>query len=254
MGKPEAVKKSTIVSVMIVKKVESIFANSVLLSTQGRFKSEIHVVPNYIYLSNSDSTVIMEFNVPEIKSEFSFYPEDYESSEIEIGNNVASFITRTDDWIKKKTVNVPTEEKRNLVISAFKELWNKSTREGEEFKNIPKKDSLGFHFKKSELSLLDDRLSHLEICGSDGDLCLLQRDIYTGNRVTLTANSDSSLFKTKRPDFGPVSVRTSDFKALFNFHQSLHINLYDNYALITSHNAPLTRIIISYCSFNEMKD
>ena len=225
------------------KNVESIFATSVLLSSQGRFKTEVHVVPNYIYLINADNTVIMEFNVPDIPKdlEFSFFPEDYESNHLLLQENTTKFITETSNWIRTKEVSVPSEEKRKVTVESFNSLWLESNGE-----------HLDFNFNKKDLSLLEDRLSHIEIAAHEGKLILRQRDIYSGNSLVLTKTENPTLFKTTRPDFGPIAVRTGDFKALFHYHSNLTLSVYSNITLAWGNTVPVMRSILSHCHFNEM--
>lgn len=228
--------------VNVDKRLELIFSQAAALSQSGRMKSEIHVLPGEVFLLNGDGTVLMRFDTPGVKSRFAFRTDDYDSQNIRILDGELSFVQDTGDWERIKTpAQIPTD-KTVQVTESWGELCAESDSPG-----------ASFSFDRSHLSLIEERMSHLEISSVTGKMLLLQRDIYSGTIVRIWEGEKAGdLFKPSRADFGPVALRTSDFLALFAFQNSLTIDLYQNWARVRGQSRPPYEAFISGCTFGEM--
>lgn len=228
--------------VEVSKRLELIFSQAAALSQAGRFRSEIYVMPGEVFMANGDGTVVMRFEAPFAKNSFAFKTDDYDSSTVKVGaDGSVSFVTQANGWTREKTPQTISLEKGKEIKKAWKSLTKQKVSE------------ISFTFHRDRLSLLEERMSHLEISSYDGRILLLQRDIYSGTivRVWEDGSSDGLGIK-KRPDFGPVALRTGDFLALFAFQSQITLNLFEDWAYAQGGAQPPYEAVLGTCIFDEM--
>lgn len=224
------------------KRLEQIFSQAAGLSQAGRMKSEVWVMPNEIFLINGDLTVMMRFEAPGVKNAFAFRTDDYDSSSLKIQDGQVSFIQQNGDWERIKTP-APMEAGKGAQIKKIWESYSK-TKPGPEFS-----------FHRDNLTLIDESMSHLEISGIKDKIQILQRNIYTGATTRIQDNPKAAgLLQNKRPDFGPVALRTNDFIAMFAFQQSLSFAFQTQWVWVSGNTSPAFNAVVGACLFNEMME
>ena len=191
---------------------EYIFSHAVALHQSGRLKNNIYVHQRDVYILNADHTLLIQFQLPPkeptFKNPIGFAANDYDSDEFEEKDGKIIFTQKTDRLIRTKTCAAADGTFAD-ADTIFKSLWS-------DFFGIRAEVA----FNKDELSFLEDNLSHVEFKGEDGEWILTQRDIYTGNIIEIQENQ-VGLLKGDIPDFGPIGIRTNDFKALFQFNEDV---------------------------------
>lgn len=84
-------------------------------------------------------------------------------------------------------------------------------------------------FSKSSLDLLDTALSHIEFVTKNGEFKILQRDIYSGDLISLERKLEAEGLGLTEPEdilpdsLDPLGIRTGDFLALFNFNDKINV-------------------------------
>lgn len=228
-------------SLTIGKRLELIFSQAAALSQTNRFKSKIYLLPGEVFLTNMDGTALFRFDAAEVKNSFGFAADDYDSSSIRVSSEgVVSFIMESGEWEREKSKPSLDMEVANMLKKRWGNIRNEKT-------------FLRFSFHKNHLSLLSDRLSHLEIGVVKGRLFFLQRDIYSGSMTRVWENgSKEGLLKSIRPDMSPIAIRTSDFISLFAFRNNIQVSLHPLWAFCTSIENPKMEAILGACFFGEM--
>lgn len=197
----------------ITGQVERIFAQAVALDQSGGLKNAIYASGREIIIINFDYTVLLRFRLRGTEAAFehpiSFKANDYDSNEFEEQDGRIIFTTEQSGYKRKKTCGtaemVPDEAK--TLLSHY--LDNSGERQL-------------VVIDRAALSLLDDDLSHIEFSGKKGEpLKMIQRNVYSGGVVEVMEANDSLFQQTLSHDFGPVGIRTNDFKALFTFQDQL---------------------------------
>lgn len=193
--------------------VEQIFAQAVALDQSGGLRNTIFVIEDRIYVMNYDHSVLMRFKLRKSENVFtqsiSFKANDYDSEMFEQKDNKIIFHQESERFTRKKicgTTDITPEE----VDEIFNEFYN---NESERQK---------ITLNKEILSLLEDELSHIEFSAEEGDgIKLIQRNIYSGGIIEIE-EKNNGLFHTRfESGFGPLGMKTGDFKALFNFQDTL---------------------------------
>jgi len=223
---------------VVDKRLETIFAQAV-----GLAKSEIYVYPGEVLIVNTDGTAMLRFECPGLKTEyFAFKTEDYDSNVISVVDGEVSFITKSGTWTREKTPEQIPKERGKAVKATWDSIIADVDRKAR------------FTFSKEQMSLIDDRLSHMEISAVSNRILILQRDIYSGaiTRIWEDGSTDGLLGAQIRPDFGPVALRTSDFTSLFSFQKQLTIDMQDRWAVCTGPLQPKFEAIIGACTFDEI--
>jgi hypothetical protein len=194
--------------------VEEIFAQAVSLDQSGGLKNTIYAVGHEIYILNYDHTVLLRFRLRASEGTFetpiSFKANDYDSNVFEEKDGKIIFTSGNGEYQRKKicgTTDLSPEEVRDL--------FNKYATE--------KEGRIVTNLSSSVLSLLDTELSHIEFSGNEGEsIKMVQRNIYSGGIIEVTKNEEGNLFKESLDfNFGPVAIKTDDFKALFYFQEVL---------------------------------
>lgn len=193
--------------------VEQIFAQAVALDQSGGLKNTIFVIEDRIYVMNYDHSVLLRFKLRKSENVFpqsiSFKANDYDSEMFEQKDNKIIFHQESDRFSRKKicgTTDITPEE----VDDIFNEFYNNDSER--------QKISLN----KEILSLLDDELSHIEFSAEPGEgIKLIQRNIYSGGIIEVKEKKNGLFHTTFESGFGPLGMKTGDFKALFNFQDNL---------------------------------
>ena len=227
----------------ISKRVETIFAQAVALEQRG-FKNTIHCLNNKVYIVNYDHTVILQCPLRKSEVSFenpiSFKADDYDSEKFYEKDGKIVFETQEKGYVKKKTCGVPgiTPEQIQKVFRSY----------------ATKDKSSYFTLSKDCTTLLENRLSHIELSIKKNEINLLQRDIYSGTIIEVTPkskgllNTNSNLPST----FGPVGLKTKDFMSLFLFHDQLKFYPQGNdYLLIEDFKKDL-KGIMAFCLYDEI--
>lgn len=202
-----------------VKTTENVFTYARALDQEGRQKNIIFCFGNVIYILNDDRTIILKFpSTQEFKTPVIFYANDYDSEEFEVRGDKIVFILRDGKFVREVFCRVP-----GMAFEDAEGLFNK-------FWDTELLGKSTMIFEKTSLSLLDENLSHIEFAVKDKEIIILQRDIYTGKliklkrmRVGMNLHQDAFL-----QDFGPLGMRTNDFKALFSYDETIKIHFLPN--------------------------
>lgn len=230
-------------------RVESIFAIAVALSENERMRNTIYCTGNSVYVMNSDNTVLLHFPLKGAEKPFAhsvaFKAADYESPEFgedEEGRIV--FLSSAEGYEKKVSCKAPerTPEEAAALFAKYSSL---------------KESSYEVSFSSSFLSLLDRDLSHVEFAVEKDRLWIRQRNIYSGALIEITPKKASLLGRVKGQltEFGPIALRTTDFCALFSFHETLTFRFTDKLGYCTVHGRNTLysmRGVISQCLYDEL--
>lgn len=222
---------------------EGMFAQAVALAQNGRMKSTIHCGGSEIFIMNMDSTLLLRYRSPQEFSEpFSFFANDYESPRIRVEDGKIVFIQNHEGIRRTKVCTAP-----GLSFVEAKKLWDgfKVTKE------------FAITLTKELTDFLEDSLSHVELGKAEGDpVLLVQRDIYSGTRIEIQKNKSArSLFELEDIEltFGPLGIRTVDFRALFTFCSSLTFYIQPNTPWIYfEDNLQVMSGILGLCLYDEL--
>jgi hypothetical protein len=198
--------------------IERIFSYGVALEQSGTQKNAAFCWENIIYIMNSDKTLLLRFeaSVNEFKEPIRFFLSDYDSPNFTSDGNSITFLQNGEEFLRKKKCRIP-----NQTFQEVEELFYKFYDTEKMKWRIP--------FHKSSLDLLDTNLSHVEFVTKDGELKILQRDIYAGSLVQLERRLIPEGLGLMEPEdvlpdsLSPMGMRTGDFLALFNFNDKVDI-------------------------------
>jgi hypothetical protein len=201
--------------------VEEIFAQAVALDQSGGLKNTIYATGTEIFILNYDHTVLLRFKLRKSEGMFdnpiSFKANDYDSNHFEEKEGKIIFYSSITDksgkpvYERKKicgTTDLTPEEVKTLFSNYVADVEDRSE----------------VILSKEVLSLLDTDLSHIEFSGNEGEtMKMIQRNIYSGGIIEVEkSQNETELFKEElEQDFGPVAMKTDDFKALFTFQDAL---------------------------------
>jgi hypothetical protein len=206
-------RKSSVIT--ITNLIEDIFLHATALAQSGSLWNAIYALEREIYIFNYDHTVLLRFRLRDTESAFShpisFRANDYDSNKILEEDGRIVFITHQGDFQKKKIcgkAEFEPDEIRSLC-SHFLSLKDHAVEK--------------VTLDKDLLSFLNPYLNHIEFSGKKGGyLKMVQRNIYDGGIVEIQEQSKSIFASdTLKNDFGPVGLKTNDFKALFTFLNTL---------------------------------
>lgn len=197
--------------------VEEIFAQAVALDQSGGLKNTIYAIGHEIYILNYDHTVLLRFRLRQSEGTFetpiSFKANDYDSNIFEEVDGKIIFSSSNGEYQRKKicgTTDLTPEEVKTLFGKYIVEKGNRANS----------------MLSNNVLSLLDSELSHIEFSGEQGELIkMIQRNIYSGGIIEVTKSDKGNMFKEElENDFGPVAIKTDDFRALFTFQEALQFS------------------------------
>lgn len=198
----------------VSSRVEDIFAHAVAMDQAGKLRNTIYTIESEVYIINQDNTVMLRFPLRDSEQSFkepiSFRANDYDSRAFHEEGGKIVFTTEADGWKRTKTCGTPdaTPEEVRAMFKKFKPV---------------KTNKVMLH--KSICGLLEENLSHVEISAEDGELSIIQRNIYSGAVIELTRAEAGGLGVASGDemdsDFGPLGLRTPDFMALFAFNDHL---------------------------------
>lgn len=217
---------------------EMMFAQAVALSQNGRMKSTVHVGKKIIFILNMDSTILIRFKSnQEFPKSFSFFANDYESNNIEIREGKVAFITKKGNISREKECITPKSN-----YSEIKKYWLEHKYNSNN----------SFTLTSNIVQFLEEGLSHVEISKLENEkLSLVQRDIYSGSKVSISLEDDfSEIYDTFIPTFG---LRTNDLKALFSFEDSISFKpqTLKNWIYFEGNSGRMAGII-STCIYDEL--
>lgn len=186
---------------------ETMFAQAVALTQNGKMKSTIHCGEDNVYILNMDNTILMRFQSPQVFEEkFSFFANDYESPRLTIEDEKVVFTTNKDGLKRTKTCPAP-----KTSYAEIDKLW----------KTFSPDKSHAVTLVRDMIQLLDDGLSHVELSKEpDAPVQLLQRDIYSGHKIVVEkSKSGAGLLDLEDESFTfqTIGIRTVDFSSLFTF-------------------------------------
>jgi hypothetical protein len=200
----------------VTKRIVKIFAQAQALQQNGRLKSTIYCLKKAVFIMNQDHTILIRFPLRSGETPFkkpvSFNANDYDSSQfVEKDGNVV-FTTSVGEYVREKSCRSPQFRPKYV-----KKLFGKLESD-ESLKSAENNISLG----SGLLKCLNDNLSHIEFRGKDGELKIVQRDIYAGSVIRVTARTEDGLHKKRKiQDFKAIGIRTNDFVSLFLFAETL---------------------------------
>ena len=227
-------------------KLETIFSHAVALDQAGRFRNTIFVQDKEIFILNMDNTVLLRFGLPKSSAEFeepiSFRANDYDSSNFYEEDGRIVFVQKGSEMIRKKscgTAAITNGEVQNM-FSEFPPLTeNKVT------------------LHKNTLSLLEEKLSHIELSAEDGNFKIVQRNIYDGTVIELERSKAKGFgINTKdkiNEDFGPIGMKTNDFMALFSFNDTVIFGFEEgeDYCRVQGRNFNMNGVV-ALCVYDEL--
>jgi len=227
-------------------RIETIFSHAVALDQAGRLRNLIFVRDKNVFILNQDHTVFLRFILPagaQFSSDVSFKACDYDSPSFSDREGLIVFEQRAGDLVREKSCTTP----------------GMSPKEAEElFAGFPPVSDNKVSLHKDVLSLLDERLSHIEFSGAGGELRIIQRNIYDGTVITIKREEGSGFGVSKtdsiQTDFGPIGLRTNDFMALFAFNDHLTFSFGEgdtDYCRVTGRNFKMSGVI-ALCKYDEL--
>jgi len=226
---------------ILTTETEKVIALGVGLEQNGKMKSSIHIKDNTVIIMNMDDTIITRNLIKQnFKGEVSFFANDYESPNVEIQGGKIVFKQTKGGFQREKVCSKP----KNDFIDVLGILATKEPIK--EFK---------VSLDQNVCSLLEDGLSHVEFHNDNGELRIVQKDIYTGASVQIKSIQKGLINqKTNLPDGMIVGLRTSDFKALFYFNPTLdfYFQSEDSNYVYFSNEAAGFDGIVSVCIYDEL--
>lgn len=229
-------------------RLEDIFAHAVALQQTGRLRSTVYCIGRKVFILNQDQTVLLRFMLRktdklEFEQPVSFAANDYDSKEVEERDGRICFIQHAAGFDRVKSCKTPSMSPEEVEV-LFKGY--------ELFQENP----VVLH--KEVLSLLDESLSHIEFSSKDGQLSIIQRNIYSGSVLELKREKAKGLgmnvVEDQVEDFQPVGLRTDDFMALFSFVDSFTFHFQTGglvWAESRDEKMPM-RALISKCKYDEL--
>ena len=188
--------------------VEAIFSNAVALDQSGGLRNTIYAIEDQIFILNYDHTVLLRFKLRSEEKKFeqpiSFKANDYDSNIFEeIDGNIV-FISDNGEFKRKKSCGTT-----DITPLEVQELYAKYAYD---LSNRPQVD-----LSDKVLELIDSDLSHIEFSGTkEGGIRIIQRNIYSGGIIEIEKVKSPLFHETLIADFGPIAIKTNDFKALFS--------------------------------------
>lgn len=209
----EKVKVNSKGYVTVPMMVEEIFSQAVALDQSGGLRNTIYVIGNEIYILNYDHTVLLRFQLRSgeggFKHPISFKANDYDSNLFKEEDGKIVFYTESGGYEKKKICGTT-----DLTPLEVKELYHRYMMEIG--------DRKGVDLSKDILELTEAELSHIEFSGTKEDgINIIQRNIYSGGITEIKKTETPFAKEILDYDFGPVAIKTGDFKALFYFEDIL---------------------------------
>lgn len=229
-------------------RVESVFAHAAAMHQSGRMRNTIYVRDKEIYILNIDSSVLLRFVLSASASPFSqplgFNAADYESSALYEEDGKIIFEKDEGEWNVKKSCGT-TELNPDQVAGIFS--------------NFPPIKENKIILRSSIITLLDQKLSHVELSGRIGDsISIKQKNIYDGKVIDITRKKASGMGISEgdkiTKSFGPLAIRTNDLIALFSFNDQLTFSFSSSekgYCRITGRNFKMAGII-GLCRYDEL--
>lgn len=199
---------------------EYIFANAVALNESGRLRNSIFVHGHQIFILNGDNTVILSFRLPSseptLEGPIGFAAADYDSDAFEEQNGQIIFRTKGVNWNRQKICR-----SSDVSFADVEKIFGDYVQKAYGHMNM-------VTFYREDLTLLEDNLSHIEFVYENNDIHVVQRDIYSGNKIVLTRPPATGLAVTKidkleTKGFAPFAIRTNDFMALFIFNEKIEL-------------------------------
>jgi hypothetical protein len=196
--------------------VEQIFSHAVALDQNGGLKNTIYAIDNEVFILNYDHTVLLRFLIRQEDVPFqdpvAFKASDYDSNMFEERDGRITFFSKDGEYERKKTCGTSDMTPAEVQELYLQYVTDRSLRQT-------------VQLTKNVLALLDDSLSHIEFSGIAGEsLKMIQRNIYSGGIIEVQ-KSNKGLFKDNlTEDFGPVGMKTEDFRALFMFQDVLNFS------------------------------
>ena len=193
----------------ITNLVEEIFAQAVALDQSGGLRNTIYATGGEIFIMNYDHTVMLHFRLRKSEGQFdqpiSFKANDYDSNHFEEKDGRIIFYSGKGDYERKKicgTTDITPEEVKEIYGDYILD------EDGRQIVSL----------SRDMLELLDQDLSHIEFSGKKGEtIKMIQRNIYSGGIIEIKKSSKGFFKEELTEDFGPVAIKTDDFKALFTF-------------------------------------
>jgi hypothetical protein len=196
----------------ITSLIEDIFAQAVALDQSGGLRNTIYAIEHEIFILNYDHTVLLRFRLRKseegtFETPISFKANDYDSNVFEEKNGKIIFYSEKGEYQRKKvcgTTDLTPEEVKGL----FKKYATEAVARSE------------ISLSREVLSLLDTDLSHVEFSGEKGrTIKMIQRNIYSGGIIEVEKVNEGMFKEELENDFGPVAIKTDDFRALFTFQE-----------------------------------
>ena len=157
-------------------RLEDIFAHAVALQQAGRLRSTVYCIGRKVYILNQDHTVIMRFRLRkvdqhkgellEFEQPVSFHANDYDSKHVEYNDGKICFIQESEGergFVRTKSCRTP-----DMTPEDVEEL----------FKSYPVEITNTVQLHSKMLGLLDENLSHIEFSAQNGELKIIQRNVY----------------------------------------------------------------------------
>lgn len=229
-------------------RVESVFAHAAAMHQSGRMKNTIYVKEKEVYILNVDSSVLLRFILSASSAPFDqplgFKADDYETSSLYEKDGKIIFEKEEGEWNIKKSCGT-TELTPDHVADIFS--------------NFPPIKTNRITLRSSITSLLDTKLSHVELSGQVHDsINIKQKNIYDGKLIDITRKKATGMGISEKDNitenFGPLAIRTNDLIALFSFNDQLTFSFGSGdkgYCRVTGRNFKMAGII-GLCRYDEL--
>lgn len=228
------------------REIENIFSYAAALDQAGKMKNTILCNEREIFIINFDKTILLSFVLPKVCSEFKerivFDANDYDSSNFYVDGDSIVFKTVQDGYVRKKKCG----SNKMLDFDVISGLYYRYSR---------KKTTSAFTLRREIMGLLQDDLSHVEICFDNG-LKIIQRDIFSGTIIEIEKDKSGLdlLGGDNLEKFEPMGLRTVDLDALFNYDRELTFSFVPgglNYFIVKGKTTGLTGIL-SWCLYDNL--
>jgi len=227
-------------------RAEEIFAYAAGLDQSGRMRNSILCKEREIFILNYDRTILMGCGLkntdPEFSGEFIFEANDYDSMLFTTEGGNVVFKKVVDGYIRKKRCGAS----KTLDYETISTLYYRYSR---------KKTTSRFVLRKAIMGLLQDDLSHVEIHNDNGELKVVQRDIFSGTVIEITEEKtgldifDAAVLEP----FDPIGLRTVDLDVLLNYDEQLTFSFVPglNYFIVEGAVKGF-KAILSWCLYDQL--
>ena len=218
-----------------------------VLHKSGRFSNTVYIKDKCIFIYNTDHTVLLRFEAEKkYEEEIRFFAGDYSSPSIEMVEKGIVFHIKGKDAYSEELCRIP-----DITFEDIEKLYDKY--------------KIDFLFNKVTLAkgsvfeYLREDLSHVEFGLKEGNLYMVQRDLYSGKIIKSQPNKGKYGLEIIKGDWEFRGFRTSDILAILDFvslkgreHQSIDFYFIDPFYTWVECDRWRLKGLLTTCIYDEL--